>query len=179
MSRVGSNPILGPSGVEVSIQGSNVTITGSRGTLEHELPASITARLQDNTVLVERADDLRQTKALHGLSRSLLANMVTGVSEGYRKVLEIVGTGYRAQAQGSNKLDLQLGFSHPVSVQAPEGITFEVPDQTTIHVLGIDKQAVGQVAADIRSIRKPEPYRGKGVKYAGEQIIRKAGKAAK
>jgi len=170
---------LVPSGVEVSIQGSNVTITGSRGTLEHELPASITARLQDNTVFVERVDDLRQTKALHGLSRSLLANMVTGVSEGYRKVLEIVGTGYRAQAQGSNKLDLQLGFSHPVSVQAPEGITFEVPDQTTIHVLGIDKQAVGQVAADIRSIRKPEPYRGKGVKYAGEQIIRKAGKAAK
>ncbi|MXW42825.1 MAG: 50S ribosomal protein L6 [Acidimicrobiia bacterium] len=179
MSRVGSNPITVPEEVQISIEGSHITITGKRGALEHDLPDTITVRIQDSTLLVERCDDLRFTKALHGLTRSLLANMVTGVSKGYRKELEIVGTGYRAQAQGNDKIELQLGFSHPVKVQAPEGITFEVPDQTSIHVLGIDKQAVGQVAADIRALRKPEPYRGKGIKYVGEQIIRKAGKAAK
>ncbi len=179
MSRVGSNPIPVPNGVEVTIHHTNITVKGSRGTLSHTLPDTITARLQDNILLVERTSEFRQSKALHGLNRSLLANMIIGVSEGFRKKLEIVGTGYRAIAQGNTKIELQLGFSHPVHVQAPDGITFEVPDQTSIHVLGIDKQTVGQVAADIRAIRKPEPYRGKGVRYAGEQIIRKAGKAAK
>ena len=179
MSRVGMNPIPVPDGVDVAIDGPRVTVTGSRGTLEHNLPDPISARIDDGFVVVERADEQRNTKALHGLSRSLLANMVTGVSQGYRKELEIVGVGYRAIAQGADKIELQLGFSHPVHVEAPAGVTFEVPNQTSIHVLGIDKQAVGQVAADIRAIRKPEPYRGKGIRYAGERIIRKAGKAAK
>ncbi|WP_419918666.1 50S ribosomal protein L6 [Candidatus Poriferisocius sp.] len=179
MSRVGMNPIPVPTGVKVTIEGDRVTVTGSRGTLEHNLPEPISARTEHDFVIVERADEQRDTKALHGLSRSLLANMVTGVSEGYRKELEIVGVGYRAIAQGTGKIELQLGFSHPVHVEAPDGVTFEVPNQTSIHVLGIDKQAVGQVAADIRAIRKPEPYRGKGIRYAGERIIRKAGKTAK
>lgn len=179
MSRVGMNPIPVPDGVDVAISGAHVTVSGSRGTLEHDLPDAISARIEDGFVVVERADEQRNTKALHGLSRSLVANMVTGVSEGYRKELEIVGVGYRAIAQGNSKIELQLGFSHPVHVEAPDGVTFEVPNQTSIHVLGIDKQAVGQVAADIRAIRKPEPYRGKGIRYAGERIIRKAGKAAK
>ncbi len=179
MSRVGKNPIPVPDGVDIAIDGARVTVTGRRGSLEHSLPDTISARIESGFVLVERADDQRNTKALHGLSRSLLANMVTGVSEGYRKELEIVGVGYRAVAHGSSKIELQLGFSHPVHVDAPDGVTFEVPNQTSIHVLGIDKQAVGQVAADIRAVRKPEPYRGKGIRYAGERIIRKAGKAAK
>ena len=179
MSRVGMNPIPVPDGVDVAINGAHVTVSGSRGTLEHDLPDTISARMEDGFVVVERADEQRNTKALHGLSRSLVANMVTGVSQGYRKELEIVGVGYRAIAQGNSKIELQLGFSHPVHVEAPDGVTFEVPNQTSIHVLGIDKQAVGQVAADIRAIRKPEPYRGKGIRYAGERIIRKAGKAAK
>ncbi len=179
MSRVGMNPIPVPEGVEVAIDGPHVMVSGSRGSLEHVLPEVISARAEEGFVFVERADEQRNTKALHGLSRSLVANMVTGVSEGYRKELEIVGVGYRAIAQGNSKIELQLGFSHPVHVEAPEGVTFEVPNQTSIHVLGIDKQAVGQMAADIRAIRKPEPYRGKGIRYAGEQIIRKAGKAAK
>ena len=179
MSRVGKNPIPVPDGVEVAINGGQVTVSGNRGSLNHNLPDAISARIEDGFVVVERADEQRNTKALHGLSRSLLANMVTGVSEGYRKELEIVGVGYRAIAQGNSQIELQLGFSHPVHVEAPDGITFEVPNQTSIHVLGIDKQAVGQVAADIRAIRKPEPYRGKGIRYVGERIIRKAGKAAK
>ena len=179
MSRVGMNPIPVPDGVDVAVNGAHVTVTGNRGSLEHSLPDVISARIEDGFVVVERADEQRNTKALHGLSRSLLANMVIGVSEGYRKELEIVGVGYRAIAQGNSKIELQLGFSHPVHVEAPDGVTFEVPNQTSIHVLGIDKQAVGQVAADIRAIRKPEPYRGKGIRYAGERIIRKAGKAAK
>ncbi|WP_420639347.1 50S ribosomal protein L6 [Candidatus Poriferisocius sp.] len=179
MSRVGKSPIPVPDGVDVTINGAHVTVTGSRGTLEHDLPDTISARLDEGFVVVDRADEQRTTKALHGLSRSLLANMVTGVSQGYRKELEIVGVGYRAIAQGADKLELQLGFSHPVHVEAPDGVTFEVPNQTSIHVLGIDKQVVGQAAADIRAIRKPEPYRGKGIRYAGERIIRKAGKAAK
>ena len=179
MSRVGMNPIPVPDGVDVAIDGTHVTVTGNRGTLEHDLPETISARIEDGLVIVERADEQRNTKALHGLSRSLLANMVTGVSEGFRKELEIVGVGYRAIAQDAAKIELQLGFSHPVFVEAPDGVTFEVPNQTSIHVLGFDKQAVGQVAADIRAIRKPEPYRGKGIRYAGERIIRKAGKAAK
>ena len=179
MSRVGKNPIPVPDGVDVAINGAHVTVTGNRGTLEHDLPEVISARIEDGFVIVDRADEQRNTKALHGLSRSLLANMVTGVSQGYRKELEIVGVGYRAIPQGADKIELQLGFSHPVHVEAPDGVSFEVPNQTSIHVLGIDKQAVGQVAADIRAIRKPEPYRGKGIRYAGERVIRKAGKAAK
>ena len=179
MSRVGKNPIPVPEGVDVAIDGTHVTVTGNRGALEHDLPEVISARIENGFVVVDRADEQRNTKALHGLSRSLLANMVTGVSEGFRKELEIVGVGYRAIAQGAGKIELQLGFSHPVHVEAPDGVTFEVPNQTSIHVLGIDKQAVGQMAADIRAIRKPEPYRGKGIRYAGERIIRKAGKASK
>ncbi len=179
MSRVGLNPIPVPDGVEVAINGAHVTVSGNRGSLEHDLPETISARIDDGFVVVERADEQRSTKALHGLNRSLLANMVTGVSEGYRKELEIVGVGYRAIPQGNSKIELQLGFSHPVYVEAPDGVTFEVPNQTSIHVLGFDKQAVGQVAADIRAIRKPEPYRGKGIRYVGERVIRKAGKAAK
>ena len=179
MSRVGKNPIPVPDGVDVAINGAHVTVTGNRGMLVHDLPEVISARIEDGFVIVDRADEQRNTKALHGLSRSLLANMVTGVSQGYRKELEIVGVGYRAIPQGAGKIELQLGFSHPVHVEAPDGVSFEVPNQTSIHVLGIDKQAVGQVAADIRAIRKPEPYRGKGIRYAGERVIRKAGKAAK
>ena len=180
MSRIGKNPIALPSGVklEVSPDG-KVTVSGSNGTLEWDLPPAISVKLEDDVVQVEREDDESQSRALHGLSRSLLYNMVVGVSEGFSKDLEIIGVGYRAQAKGSNKLELQLGFSHPVEVEAPEGISFDVPTPTNITVKGADKQVVGQVAASIRALRKPEPYKGKGIRYAGEHIIRKAGKAAK
>jgi len=177
MSRVGLSPIPIPSGVEVTVDGRHVAVKGPKGELARELPEPITAKVDDGVLTVHRPDDARQSKALHGLSRALLNNMVTGVSEGFRKELEIVGVGYRAAAQGSSKLELQLGFSHPVFVEAPEGITFEVPAPTQIVVSGIDKQVVGQVAANIRSIRKPEPYKGKGVRYKDEQVRRKAGKA--
>ncbi len=179
MSRVGKSPIPLPSGVSVAIAGGEVTVTGPKGTLAHRVPEAITVRLDGDTLLVDRADDERESRALHGLTRALLNNMVTGVQEGYRKDLEIVGVGYRATAKSPAQLELQLGFSHPVSVKAPEGITFEVPSQTAIRVLGIDKQMVGQVAAQIRALRKPEPYKGKGIRYAGEHVRRKAGKAAK
>ncbi|MDH3706235.1 MAG: 50S ribosomal protein L6 [Acidimicrobiia bacterium] len=179
MSRVGQTPVSLPSGVEVSISGSSVEVKGPKGTLSRELPGGLTVRQDDDQLVVERPDDERETRALHGLGRSLVNNMVIGVSEGFTKELEIVGVGYRANAKGSDKLELMLGFSHPVEVTAPEGVTFDVPQQTQIIVSGIDKQQVGQVAADIRAIRKPEPYKGKGVRYAGEHIIRKAGKAAK
>ncbi|MHB8245204.1 MAG: 50S ribosomal protein L6 [Acidimicrobiales bacterium] len=179
MSRVGKAPIPVPSGVEVRIAGSRVTVTGPKGTLERDLPGDITVRQDDSTLLVERPDDERQNRALHGLTRSLVANMVTGVTAGYSKDLEIVGVGYRAAPKGSNQLELALGFSHPVVVNAPDGVSFEVPAPTRITVRGIDKEKVGQVAADIRKIRKPEPYKGKGVRYAGEVVQRKAGKAAK
>ena len=179
MSRIGKAPITVPSGVDVTIAGSNVTVKGPKGTLERTLPATITVRQEDGSLLVERPDDERQNRALHGLTRSLLNNMVIGVTEGFRKDLEIVGVGYRATAQGDNRLELALGFSHPVHVDAPDGVTFEVPAPTRIIVSGIDKEVVGQVAADIRKIRKPEPYKGKGVRYAGERVLRKAGKAAK
>jgi large subunit ribosomal protein L6 len=139
----------------------------------------ITVRQEDSTILVERPDDEREHRALHGLTRSLVNNMVIGVTAGYTKELEIVGVGYRATAQGPNKIELALGFSHPVHVEAPAGVTFEVPQPTRITVSGIDKEQVGQVAANIRKIRKPEPYKGKGVRYAGEVVLRKAGKAAK
>ncbi|MBW3575261.1 MAG: 50S ribosomal protein L6 [Actinobacteria bacterium] len=179
MSRIGRAPIPIPPGVEVSVADRRVTVSGPRGTLEREVPEPITVRTDDGSVLVERPDDERASRSLHGLVRSLLANMVTGVSGGFSKELEIVGVGYRATAAGPQRVDLALGFSHPVSVEAPEGVTFTVPVPTRIVVDGIDKQVVGQVAADIRRLRKPEPYKGKGVRYAGERVIRKAGKAAK
>jgi large subunit ribosomal protein L6 len=178
MSRVGLAPIPVPGNVEVTISGRHITVKGPKGQLERELPDPITAQVDDGVLTVSRPDDQRTSKALHGLSRALVSNMVVGVSEGFRKELEIQGVGYRAIAQGDRKLELQLGFSHPVQVEAPDGITFEVPVPTQIIVAGIDKQAVGQVAANIRSIRKPEPYKGKGVRYKDERVRRKAGKAA-
>ena len=179
MSRIGRNPIAVPSGVEVHITNESVRVKGPNGTLERRIPADITVRQEDSTLLVERPDDERAHRALHGLTRTLVANMVTGVTSGYSKELEIVGVGYRATSRGPNQIELALGFSHPVVVDAPEGISFEVPVPTRITVKGIDKEKVGQVAADIRKIRKPEPYKGKGVRYAGEVVQRKAGKAAK
>jgi large subunit ribosomal protein L6 len=179
MSRIGRSPIPVPTGVTVTIVSDNVTIKGPQGELSRTVPGGITVRQEDSNVLVERPDDERHHRALHGLTRSLLANMVTGVTAGFTKELEIVGVGYRAIAQGPQKLELALGFSHPVVVNAPNGVSFEVPAQNRIIVKGIDKEKVGQVAADIRKIRKPEPYKGKGVRYAGERVLRKAGKAAK
>ena len=179
MSRIGKAPITVPSGVEVQIQGRQVAVKGPKGELDIEVPVDITVRQDGEEILVERSDDERRNRALHGLTRSLVNNMVVGVSEGFSKELQIVGVGYRAAAKGSNALELQLGFSHPVNVEAPVGITFDVPEPTRIIVSGIDKQVVGQVAADIRSYRKPEPYKGKGVRYLGEYVARKAGKAAK
>jgi large subunit ribosomal protein L6 len=179
MSRIGRSPIPLPSGVEVDLSDRHVIVSGPRGKLERDLPGAITARQEDSTLLVERPDDERGNRALHGLTRSLLNNMVLGVTNGFSKDLEIVGVGYRAIAKGPGQLELALGFSHPVVVDAPAGITFEVPAPTRISVKGIDKELVGQVAANIRKIRKPEPYKGKGVRYAGERVLRKAGKAAK
>ena len=179
MSRVGSNPIPVPSGVEVSISGASVSVKGTKGELVHELPDGITIRDDDGTLYLERANDSRELRSFHGLHRSLVQNMIIGVSEGFSKELEIRGVGYRATAKGSNQLELALGFSHPVHIEAPEGIEFDVPQQTQIFVKGIDKQLVGQVAADIRKWRKPEPYKGKGIRYVDERVIRKAGKAAK
>jgi large subunit ribosomal protein L6 len=178
MSRIGKSPIPVPSGVDVAISGSSVTVKGPKGTLVRDLPGAVTVRQDGDTLLVERPDDERQSKAMHGLVRSLVNNMVVGVSQEFSKELEIIGTGYRAALQGST-LDLALGFSHPVKVDAPSGITFEVPTPTRIVVRGIDKEQVGQVAADIRALRKPEPYKGKGVRYLGEHVARKAGKTAK
>jgi large subunit ribosomal protein L6 len=179
MSRIGKKPITVPSGVDVTVTGAHVTVKGPKGTLEHDLPDSIGIERDGDDLNVTRINDERQNRALHGLTRSLVANMVTGVSNGFERDLEIVGVGYRAQAQGPSKIELQLGFSHPVTVDAPDGITFEVPAPTKITVRGIDKQQVGQIAADIRKLRKPEPYKGKGVRYAGERVLRKAGKSAK
>ena len=179
MSRIGKAPINVPSGVDVTISGSTVTVKGPKGTLSRELPGTISVRQEGSTLLVERPNDERQNRALHGLSRTLVNNMVVGVTDGFRKELEIVGVGYRAEAQGASALKLALGFSHPVVVDAPAGITFEVATPTRVAVIGIDKEVVGQVAANIRSIRKPEPYKGKGVRYLGERVQRKAGKAGK
>ncbi len=179
MSRVGKAPIAIPGGVDVTVTDRRVVVKGPQGTLERDLPGEITLRAENETLYVERPDDERQSRALHGLTRSLVANMVTGVTAGYSKDLEIVGVGYRATAKGPSQIELALGFSHPVVVDAPEGVSFEVPVPTRITVKGIDKEKVGQVAADIRKLRKPEPYKGKGVRYAGERVQRKAGKAAK
>ena len=179
MSRIGRLPIPVPSGVDVSIDGRNVIVKGPKGTLSHRVAEPIQiAKVDDGTLEVTRPDDERQNRALHGLSRTLIANMITGVTEGYTKTLEIVGVGYRVQARGSD-LEFALGFSHPVPVKAPEGISFAVESPTRLRVTGIDKQLVGEVAAKIRKIRKPDPYKGKGVRYAGEQIRRKVGKAGK
>lgn len=179
MSRIGRLPITIPSGVDVTLEGRDVTVKGPKGTLSHTVaePIEIT-RSEDGTLQVTRPDDERANRALHGLSRTLVANMVTGVTEGYTKVLEIVGTGYRVAAKGSD-LEFSLGFSHPVLVKAPEGITFAVETPTRFSVSGTDKQKVGEVAAKIRKLRKPDPYKGKGVRYQGEHIRRKAGKAGK
>ena len=179
MSRIGKAPIPVPSGVEVSISGRQVAVKGPKGALDLEVPGEITVRQDGEEILVERPDDERVNRAMHGLTRSLVNNMMVGVSEGFRKELQIVGVGYRCIAKGTDALELQLGFSHPVLVEAPYGISFEVPEPTRIIVSGADKQVVGQVAADIRSHRKPEPYKGKGVRYLGEYVARKAGKAAK
>jgi large subunit ribosomal protein L6 len=176
MSRIGNSPVPVPAGVEVKVDGSDVTIKGAKGTLERSFDARISFNVEEGTIEVVRANDDRDTRALHGLSRALLNNMVVGVSEGYKKDLEMVGVGYRASLKGKS-LELLVGFSHPVQIEAPTGIEFEVPENTKISVSGIDKQLVGQVAANIRKVRPPEPYKGKGIRYVGEHVRRKAGKA--
>jgi large subunit ribosomal protein L6 len=179
MSRIGKVPVPVPAGVDVAIEGDLVTVKGPKGTLTHRIPAPIeVARGDAGALVVTRPDDERASRSLHGLTRTLLANLVIGVTEGYQKKLEIVGTGYRVVAKGSN-LEFALGFSHPVTVEPPTGIAFSVETPTKFTVSGIDKQQVGEVAANIRKIRKPEPYKGKGVRYAGEQVRRKVGKAGK
>ncbi|HEX6570162.1 MAG TPA: 50S ribosomal protein L6 [Acidimicrobiales bacterium] len=179
MSRIGKSPIPVPGDVDVSLAGRHITVRGPKGVLERDIPGAITVRQDGEELLFERPDDERQNRAMHGLVRSLVNNMVQGVTTGFTKELEIVGVGYRATAKGPGAIELALGFSHPVNVTAPDGITFEVPSPNRIVVSGIDKEAVGQVAADIRAWRKPEPYKGKGVRYAGEYVQRKAGKAGK
>jgi large subunit ribosomal protein L6 len=178
MSRIGKLPVALPSGVDVQIVGQDVTVKGPKGTLSRTVSDPITIEQAEGQLLVRRPDDSRQAKALHGLTRTLLANMVTGVTEGYTKNLEIVGTGYRVAAKGTD-LEFALGFSHPVPVSAPDGISFTVENPTRFSVSGIDKQKVGQVAANIRKLRKPDPYKGKGVRYQGEVIRKKAGKTGK
>lgn len=179
MSRIGRLPIPVPAGVEVTLDGQAVTVKGPKGALSHTVPAPITIeRADDGTLLVTRPDDERESRSLHGLTRSLVANMVTGVTDGYAKGMEIRGVGYRVAAKGSD-LEFALGYSHPVPVPAPEGITFEVTSPTRFTVRGIDKQKVGEVAANIRKLRKPDPYKGKGVRYEGEQIKLKVGKTGK
>jgi large subunit ribosomal protein L6 len=179
MSRIGKAPIAIPGGVDVSIAGGAVTVKGPKGTLSRVIPGAITVRNDEGRLLVERPDDERQNRALHGLTRTLVSNMVVGVTDGFSKELEIIGVGYRAEALSPTQLRLALGFSHPVLMDAPAGITFEVPVQTRVIVKGIDKELVGQVAANIRAVRKPEPYKGKGVRYLGEKVLRKAGKTGK
>jgi large subunit ribosomal protein L6 len=178
MSRIGRLPIPVPSGVDVAIEGREVTVKGPKGSLGHTVAEPITIDTADGTLVVARPNDERVSKALHGLTRTLVANMITGVTQGYTKTLEIVGTGYRVTAKGSD-LEFALGFSHPVVVRPPDGITFKVERPTLFSVEGIDKQKVGEVAANIRKIRPPEPYKGKGVRYQGEVVRRKAGKAGK
>ena len=180
MSRIGKLPITVPSGVDVAVASRLVTVTGPRGTLSHQVAAPITVdRAEDGAIEVVRPDDERQSKSLHGLTRTLIANMVHGVTEGYEKRLEIVGVGYRVLSKGPTQLEFQLGYSHTITFNAPDGISFTVDGPTRLGVQGIDKQLVGEVAANIRKLRKPEPYKGKGVRYAGEQIRRKVGKAGK
>ena len=179
MSRIGRLPIPVPGGVDVTIDGQTLSVKGPKGTLNHTVASPISVeRGEDGVLQVQRPDDERESRALHGLSRTLIANMITGVTEGYTKTLEIVGVGYRVQARGSD-LEFALGYSHPVPVRAPEGITFTVESPTRLRVTGIDKQLVGQVAANIRGLRRPDPYKGKGVRYQGEVVKRKVGKTGK
>jgi large subunit ribosomal protein L6 len=177
MSRIGRKPITVPNGVTVSVDGATVKVKGPKGELERTFEPSMKVRVEDNEVLVERPNDDKRERALHGLTRALLANMVTGVTEGFKKTLEIVGVGYRAEKKGKN-LVVSVGYSHPVNYPEPEGITLTTPAPTTIVIEGIDKQKVGQVAAELREFRRPEPYKGKGIRYQGEQVRRKAGKTA-
>ncbi len=178
MSRIGKQPIPVPAGVDITIEGSSVTVKGPKGTLNQSFDPDMQLTLEDGAIHVRRPTDERRHRSLHGLTRTLIANMVVGVSEGYRKDMEIVGVGYRAVLKGTD-LDLSLGLSHPLVIKPEEGITFEVPAPNRISVIGIDKQRVGQVAAEIRKHRPPEPYKGKGIRYAGEHVRRKVGKAAK
>ncbi len=178
MSRIGKQPVTIPAGVEVKIEGHVVTVKGPKGELTREFNPMMTIAQEGAEVIVTRPDDTREARSLHGLTRTLINNMVIGVSEGYSKKLELVGVGYRAALKGKN-LELQLGFSHPVLIEAPQNIEFEVPSQTEIIVKGISKEQVGQVAADVRKWRPPEPYKGKGIRYSGERVRRKLGKAAK
>lgn len=179
MSRIGKRPVAVPSGVEVTIDGQQITVKGPKGTLAHTVAEPIIVeRDEDGTLLVKRPDEERTSRALHGLTRTLVSNLVVGVTEGYTKKLEIHGVGYRVQAKGSD-LEFALGFSHPVKIEAPEGITFQVESPTRFSVSGIDKQKVGQTAAVIRKLRKPDPYKGKGLRYEGERIRRKVGKTGK
>jgi large subunit ribosomal protein L6 len=178
MSRIGRLPVVIPAGVDVTINGREVTVSGPKGRLSLEVAEPIDVLHEDGVVRVTRPSDEGKVRALHGLSRTLVANMVTGVTEGYRKTLEIVGVGYRVQARGS-AVEFSLGFSHPVTVTPPDGVTLRVETPTRLVVEGIDKQLVGEVAANIRKLRKPDPYKGKGLRYQGEQIRRKVGKAGK
>ncbi len=178
MSRIGRLPIPIPAGVDVTLDGSSITVTGPRGQLHRDLAPELTVVREDGTLRVERPRDDKRSRELHGLTRTLVANMVTGVTAGFRKPLEITGVGYRAQKVG-DKLQLSLGYSHPIEIDPPAGISFEVENPTKLAVVGIDKELVGLTAARVRATRKPEPYKGKGVRYAGEQIRRKAGKAGK
>ena len=179
MSRIGNNPIAVPNGVSVTVADGVATVKGPNGTMSRVIPDGITLSQTGDVLNVSRLNDETQYRSLHGLTRTLIANMVIGVTDGWSKELEIIGVGYRAANGGPGVLDLALGFSHPVKFTAPEGVTFEVPLPTRVIVKGADKEAVGQVAASIRKIRKPEPYKGKGVRYLGERVVRKAGKAAK
>lgn len=178
MSRIGRLPITVPAGVEVKVDGNVVSVKGAKGELSHTVASPIAVSLEENTITVTRPNDERESRSLHGLTRTLISNMIVGVTEGYKKNLEIVGTGYRVQAKGSD-LEFALGYSHPVAVKAPEGITLTVDGPTKLSVSGINKQQVGEVAANIRKLRRPDPYKGKGIRYAGEVIRRKVGKAGK
>ncbi len=179
MSRIGKLPIAVPSGVDVAVDERLVTVKGPKGTLSHAVAAPITVEKNDGVIEVKRPDDERMSRSLHGLTRTLINNMVVGVTDGYEKKLEIVGVGYRVLSKGPTQLEFQLGYSHTITFNAPEGITFTVEGPTKLGVQGIDKQLVGETAANIRKLRKPEPYKGKGVRYAGEHIRRKVGKAGK
>jgi large subunit ribosomal protein L6 len=179
MSRIGKLPVPVPAGVDVTVDDRTVTVKGPKGVLSHSVAAPITVDHGEGVLEVKRPDDERQSRALHGLTRTLINNMVVGVTEGYEKKLEIVGVGYRVLSKGPTQLEFQLGYSHPITFNAPDGITFTVDGPTRLGVQGIDKQLVGEVAANIRKLRKPEPYKGKGVRYSGEHIRRKVGKAGK
>lgn len=180
MSRIGKYPVTVPSGVTVTLDGQHIGVKGPKGELQFTVKEPITvSKNDDGAIQVARPNDERENRSLHGLTRTLIANMITGVTEGYEKKLEIVGVGYRVISKGPKQLEFALGFSHPVIIDAPEGITFNVENQTKFSVQGIDKQLVGETAANIRKLRKPEPYKGKGVRYAGEHVRRKAGKAGK